>query len=133
MSSAATRSISTCPKFRSLAREAFRRLSAETGYGLIAPIRRQRSTLGIVVEHAETSARAEIDTRRDSCLREADEALDALARGQRRRPAHARYIDGDALDMIPHQVSGDSTVARGALIIEQGDVADEILDAWTSA
>jgi len=44
-----------------------------------------------------------------------DEALDALAAWRSVDGLRMlEYIDGDALDMKPHQVSGDSTVARGA-------------------
>jgi FAD/FMN-containing dehydrogenase len=40
------------------------------------------------------------------------------------------YVDGDSLDMIRTKFPEIPTQAHGALIIEQGDVTDDDLDAW---
>ncbi len=40
------------------------------------------------------------------------------------------YVDGDALDMIRVRIPEIPSAARGALIVEQGDVADSDIDAW---
>lgn len=40
------------------------------------------------------------------------------------------YVDGDSLDMIRTKFPEIPAAAHGALIIEQGDVTDDDLDAW---
>lgn len=40
------------------------------------------------------------------------------------------YVDGDALDMIRTRFPEIPKTARGALIVEQGEVTDDDLDAW---
>jgi FAD/FMN-containing dehydrogenase len=62
-----------------------------------------------------------------------DEALDALD-GWRDVPRlrMLEYVDGDALDLIRSKFPELPVAARGALIVEQGDVTDEDLEQWTA-
>jgi FAD/FMN-containing dehydrogenase len=61
-----------------------------------------------------------------------DDALDALDawRGVPRLRM-LEYVDGDSLDMIRTKYPELPPQARGALIVEQGDVTDADLEAWT--
>lgn len=60
-----------------------------------------------------------------------DDSLDALAEW-RSVPGlrMLEYVDGDSLDMIRTKYPEIPPTARGALIVEQGDVTDDDLDAW---
>lgn len=61
-----------------------------------------------------------------------DDALDALdAWRSVERLRMLEYVDGDALDMIRTKYPELRPEARGALILEQGDVSDADLEAWT--
>jgi FAD/FMN-containing dehydrogenase len=61
-----------------------------------------------------------------------DDALDALDAWRAvPRLRMLEYVDGDSLDMIRTKYPELRPEARGALIIEQGDVTDADLEAWT--
>jgi FAD/FMN-containing dehydrogenase len=61
-----------------------------------------------------------------------DDALDALDAW---RPIEGlrmlEYVDGDALDLIRTKYTELPAAARAALIVEQGDVTDADIDAWS--
>lgn len=60
-----------------------------------------------------------------------DDALDALDAWRELGDLRMlEYVDGDSLDMIRTRYPELPASARGALIIEQGDVSDDDIDAW---